>query len=179
MERRRRARNRRQQSQRVVPTERQTAVMPGGGVKQTVSHAWRTGLGYGLMLAACIGLLLLVPTYGETLTAPAPAHAESPAAAAPKAGPALLHVLIALVAVIALGRLLAWLFARVSQPPVIGEVVAGILLGPSLIGADASAWVLPPSVAPPLGVIAQLGVILYMFLVGLELNPALLRAQAH
>ena len=72
------------------------------------------------------------------------------------------------------------LSACLSQPPVIGEVVAGILLGPSLLGPAVSALVLPPAVAPFLGVIAQLGVVLYMFLIGLELNPALLahRAQA-
>ena len=64
----------------------------------------------------------------------------------------------------------------------IGEVIAGILLGPSLLGRVApgvAAYVLPPSVAPFLGVIAQLGVILYMFLVGLELNAGLLRERAH
>ena len=65
----------------------------------------------------------------------------------------------------------------------IGEVIAGILLGPSLLGRDRSRgvylFILPPSVAPFLGVIAQLGVILYMFLVGLELNAELLRGQVH
>jgi Kef-type K+ transport system membrane component KefB len=88
------------------------------------------------------------------------------------------HVLLALAAVIVMGRALGWLFARAGQPPVIGEVVAGILLGPSLIGRAASAWVLPSAVAPSLGVIAQLGVVLYMFLVGLELNAAHLRRHA-
>ncbi|WP_343426024.1 cation:proton antiporter [Candidatus Amarolinea dominans] len=70
--------------------------------------------------------------------------------------------------------MLARLFARLGQPAVIGEVVAGILLGPSLLGT-LSALILPPSVGPYLGVIAQLGVVLYMFLVGLELNPARLK----
>ena len=63
----------------------------------------------------------------------------------------------------------------------IGEVVAGILLGPSFLGQvwpEAAEFVLPPNVAPFLGVIAQLGVILYMFLVGLELNPQVLRRRA-
>src|SRR5581483_7239707 len=91
---------------------------------------------------------------------------------------ALPRVLLALVAVIVTGRLLARLFARVHQPPVIGEVVAGILLGPSLIGHEASAWILPPAVAPYLGVLAQPGAVLYMFLVGLELNASRLRAHA-
>lgn len=82
----------------------------------------------------------------------------------------LLDVLMALTAVIVVGQLLARLFAYVGQPPVIGEVAAGILLGPSLLGPQISAWVLPPAAAPYLGVIAQFGVILYMFVVGLELD---------
>ena len=90
----------------------------------------------------------------------------------------LLQVLIALTAVIVIGQLLSRLLARFGQPPVIGEVLAGILLGPSILGTAWSAAVLPPTVAPYLGVIAQLGVILYMFLVGLELQFGELRRQA-
>src|SRR5688572_27108417 len=91
----------------------------------------------------------------------------------------LAQVLLALAAVILLGRLLAALLQRVGQPPVIGEVLAGILLGPSLFGwfgFDASP-LLPSEVAPYLSIIAQLGVILYMFLVGLEFNPGQLRSH--
>jgi Kef-type K+ transport system membrane component KefB len=96
---------------------------------------------------------------------------------------ALVHVLIALAAVLILGRLLSILFRYVGQPPVIGEVVAGIILGPSFIGhiwvdPEGASFLMPPSVAPYLGVLAQLGVIVYMFLVGLELNLGALRAQA-
>src|ERR1700722_18314967 len=91
---------------------------------------------------------------------------------------ALTHVLIALVAVLFTGRVLARLFAYVGQPPVIGEVVAGILLGPSLLGKETSALILPPGVGPYLGVLAQLGVILYMFHVGLELNLSMLGRNA-
>jgi Kef-type K+ transport system membrane component KefB len=71
--------------------------------------------------------------------------------------------------------------ALLGQPPVLGEVVAGILLGPSLLGRlapETAAFVLPPAVAPFLQVIAQLDVILYMFLVGLELNAGMLRGRA-
>ena len=70
-------------------------------------------------------------------------------------------------------RVVGLLFARLHQPAVIGEVVGGILLGPSLLGRvspEAAALLLPAEAAPFLGVIAQLGVILYMFLVGLELD---------
>jgi Kef-type K+ transport system membrane component KefB len=87
----------------------------------------------------------------------------------------LFHLLLALAAVIALGRALGALFRRLGQPPVIGEVVAGILLGPTLLGRifpEGEAFLLPAAVSPLLGALAQLGVILYMFLVGLELNAA-------
>ena len=74
------------------------------------------------------------------------------------------------------------LFKHIGQPPVIGEVIGGILLGPSFLGLisrGAYLFVLPPVVAPYLGVIAQFGVVIYMFLVGLELNSDLLRNRIH
>jgi Kef-type K+ transport system membrane component KefB len=133
---------------------------------------------YGLMIVAAVGLFLVIRARGETLTAPpSDAGARSqPAGAQGKDD--LRHVLVALAAILAAGQLVGRVFVRLGQPPVIGQVVAGILLGPSLLGAETSALVLPPSVAPSLGVVAQLGVVLYMFLVGLELNPAVLRSQA-
>lgn len=93
------------------------------------------------------------------------------------APPAVLgHVLLALAAIVAVGHGLGRLFARLGQPPVIGQVVAGIVLGPSVLGA-ASMWILPPDAAPYLGIVAQLGVVLYMFTVGLELDLGALRAR--
>ena len=62
----------------------------------------------------------------------------------------------------------------------IGEVVAGILLGPSLLGHIAPvayAFILPPSVAPSLGLLSQLGVVLYMFLVGVELDTTMFKSR--
>lgn len=142
----------------------------------------RTAVVYGLMLVAAVGIFFWIRAHGETLTAGAPppeAVAGAGSGAPSAASDALFHVLVALAAVILVGRLLARLFAFIHQPPVIGEVVAGILLGPSLLGETASAWILPASVAPFLGVIAQVGIILYMFLVGLELDGSALRERAH
>jgi Kef-type K+ transport system membrane component KefB len=78
------------------------------------------------------------------------------------------------------GRVIAAALSRLGQPAVIGEVLSGILLGPSLLGAvspAAEAFLFPASVRPPLGAIAQAGVVIYMFLVGLEFDAALLRRR--
>src|SRR5215207_5490892 len=146
------------------------------------ARPWLTVAAYAGLLAAAVAVFFLIRSHGETLTAPPPEPGTAAGVgSATGKGHALFHVLLALAAVIALGRLLGGLFTYIGQPPVIGEVVAGILLGPSLLGRvapEAYAFLLPPSVGPFLGVVAQLGVILYMFLVGLELNPALLRGRA-
>jgi Kef-type K+ transport system membrane component KefB len=93
----------------------------------------------------------------------------------------LLSVLLALTVIMVTARLVGAVFARLDQPAVIGEVVGGIMLGPSLLGRiwpDGAAALLPADSAPFLGVISQLGVILYMFLVGLELDLHVLRSRA-
>lgn len=92
------------------------------------------------------------------------------AATGAPAADVLLHVLLTLAAILVVGRVLGRLLARVGQPPVIGEIVAGIVLGPSVLGAAFAGRLLPPEAAPALGIVAQLGVVLYMFLVGLELD---------
>ena len=92
----------------------------------------------------------------------------------------LLSVLVALTVIMVTARVVGSLFKRLHQPAVIGEVVGGILLGPSLLGRlspETAAVLLPSEAAPFLGVIAQLGVILYMFMVGLELDLAVLRSR--
>jgi Kef-type K+ transport system membrane component KefB len=92
----------------------------------------------------------------------------------------LLSVLVALTVIMVTARLVGALFARVYQPAVIGEVVGGILLGPSLLGRvwpEGAAMLFPAESGPFLGVLAQLGVILYMFLVGLELDLRVLRSR--
>jgi len=67
----------------------------------------------------------------------------------------LLSVLLALTVIIITARLMGLLFSKLDQPAVIGEVVGGILLGPSLLGHFApgiQAWLLPAEAAPILGV---------------------------
>jgi Kef-type K+ transport system membrane component KefB len=141
------------------------------------------GAAYVGMVLGGVALFLLVRRYGETLSAPPPAAVASAAPAATNVAPdAVLHLLLALAAVVVIGRLLGFALRAVGQPPVIGEVVAGILLGPSLLGRVApelASYILPASVAPFLNIVAQLGVVAYMFLVGLELNVDVVRERAH
>jgi len=92
----------------------------------------------------------------------------------------LAHFLLALIVIVVTARALGRLARYLGQPAIIGEVLAGILLGPSLLGRiapGASAYLLPAAVAPYLQIVAQIGVILFMFLVGLELDTSLLKKR--
>ena len=138
-----------------------------------------TAAGYGSMILIAGGLIFLILHHGENLVAPPSAAPNSAFNGTTANADIFLQVLVALTAVIVTGLVLAKCFTYLGQPAVIGEVIAGILLGPSLLGPKVSALILPPSAAPFLGVIAQLGVLLYMFTVGLELRASLIRHRVH
>lgn len=82
------------------------------------------------------------------------------------------------VLVIGASRLLALVLRPLGQPLVIAEVLAGIALGPSILGAlspDTMAMLFPANSMGVLGLVSQLGLVFFMFIIGLELEPALLR----
>jgi Kef-type K+ transport system membrane component KefB len=140
----------------------------------------RDTLIYFAMISVTIGLFLFIRLYGDSLAAPEAAGSARFGAATRSTPDTLLHVLLALAVVIVAARGTGAIFRRLHQPPVIGEVLAGIMLGPSLLGRFApgvSAFLLPSAVAPYIGVMSQVGVILYLFVVGLELDTSLLRQR--
>ncbi|HEU4417661.1 MAG TPA: cation:proton antiporter, partial [Planctomycetota bacterium] len=135
----------------------------------------------GLLLAA-IAAFVGVSELGNLVAAPPPDPGAPTFGAPPReaAEQPLPHVLLALVVVILAARATGALFRLFGQPPVIGEMLAGILLGPSAFGhlaPTASAFLFPASIAPMLNIIAQVGVVLFLFLVGLELDTSVLKKR--
>jgi Kef-type K+ transport system membrane component KefB len=90
------------------------------------------------------------------------------------------HIFLQLTVIIAACRVCGMLMRRIGQPPVIGEMVAGVLLGPSLLGAvapDLAASLFRESDRPVLFALAQIGLTFYMFAIGLEFRTDLLRTN--
>jgi Kef-type K+ transport system membrane component KefB len=93
----------------------------------------------------------------------------------------LSHLFLQLLVILAASRLMGLLFTKMGQPAVVGEMAAGILLGPSLFGMLApgiSALVFPVNSLDALKLLAQVGVCLFMFSVGMELDVRQARRKA-
>jgi Kef-type K+ transport system membrane component KefB len=150
-------------------------------VEHTRSRAG-IAVGYLVMVALAVATYLFIRSMGVGLVAGVPAVAREAKTGVLATEP-LAHVLLSLAAVTLAARGTGVLFKRfLGQPPVIGETFAGLALGPSLLGAIApavQAQVLPAASAPFIGMIAKVGVVLFMYLVGLELDLKTLRKSSH
>jgi Kef-type K+ transport system membrane component KefB len=82
-----------------------------------------------------------------------------------------------LAIIILLARLLGMAAKRLGQPPVIGEIIAGILLGPTLFDGKITATLFPMTLRQPLSALATLGVVMFMFAVGYLLDLRLIRGR--
>jgi Kef-type K+ transport system membrane component KefB len=142
----------------------------------------RTAIAYALMIGGAVAAFAWICHLGAGLPAATPAAPPSAGLASGPRPDLLPRLLLALLAVIATARVMAALFQRLHQPPVIGEVIAGIVLGPSLLGRvapEVAAFVFPAAVVPHIGMLSQVGVILFMFLVGVHLDTGLLGQRRH
>lgn len=91
-------------------------------------------------------------------------------------------LLAQIVTIILVARLFGWICIKIKQPSVIGEMIAGIVLGPSLVGMyfpEFSAFLFPKESLGNLQFLSQIGLILFMYIVGMELDLSVLRKKAH
>lgn len=94
-----------------------------------------------------------------------------------------LAILLAqIVTIIIVARFFGWVFKKIGQPTVIGEIIAGIVLGPSLLGIyfpEFSATLFPVASLGNLKFLSQIGLILFMFVIGMELDLKVLKNKAN
>jgi Kef-type K+ transport system membrane component KefB/nucleotide-binding universal stress UspA family protein len=97
-----------------------------------------------------------------------------------EAGSLFAAFFVAVAVVMLVARLFGMAAVRIGQPRVMGEVLAGIVLGPTVVGAlwpGLESAIFPSDLIPYLGVVAQLGLIFYMFLVGLEVDLSQIKGR--
>ncbi|MBB4036878.1 Kef-type K+ transport system membrane component KefB [Dysgonomonas hofstadii] len=90
----------------------------------------------------------------------------------------LLQIVVILLAV----RLFGWICQKIGQPTVVGEILAGVVLGPSLLGLyfpQASEFLFPDSSLDNIKFLSHIGLILFMFIVGMELNLKTIKSKAN
>ncbi len=94
----------------------------------------------------------------------------------------ILTLLIQISVIIIISRITGLIFRKIQQPNVVSEMVAGIILGPSLLGwlfPGVFTFIFPAESLKFLNTLSQIGLLLFMFIVGLEIDPKLLKGRGH
>lgn len=131
-------------------------------------------------VAGVYSLMVVVPVVLTVALLTGDGNGRDASASAAAGGHPLAQLLLALAIVVAACKMAGWLARRAGQPAVVGEIAAGIVLGPSVLGAvwpTGAAALFTPELMPRLDTLAQVGVVLFVFLAGLELNTKLMRGR--
>jgi Kef-type K+ transport system membrane component KefB len=91
-------------------------------------------------------------------------------------------LILQIISIIAISRVFGFIFNKIGQPTVIGEIIAGIVLGPSVVGLffpEVSFFLFPKESLPNLQFLSQVGLMLFMFVIGMELDLKILKNKAH
>lgn len=86
-----------------------------------------------------------------------------------------------IISIIFFGKLFGYFFKKIGQPTVIAEIIAGIVLGPSIVGMlfpDVSSFLFPKDSLKTLQFLSQIGLMMFMFIIGMELNIKVLKNKA-
>jgi Kef-type K+ transport system membrane component KefB len=89
-------------------------------------------------------------------------------------------LLLQMIAILLIARIFGWIFIKMKQPSVIGEIVAGIVLGPSILARffpEVSAFLFSPETLGNITILSQIGLILFMFVIGMELDISEVRKK--
>ena len=143
----------------------------------------RLSLFYVLTLLVVGAAIVGVIERGSSLPVPQPSVTATPGHQPPTGGPVEgpSQLFLQLLVIIVAARLLGVIFTRLKQPAVVGEMAAGILLGPSLFGwlaPSAFAFVFPESTLATLRLLSQVGVCLFLFAVGMDVDVAHVQRRA-
>lgn len=158
---------------RLAGPRRRSAAPPPSRVRQV----------YALLVLVPAALVVLVLRLGGTnsgTNSGAGGTAGGGAGTTHSASATFAALLLALPVILLVCHLTARLFRRMAQPPVVGEIAAGVLLGPSLLGL---VWpsgyhhLFPAELTAPINTLAQLGLICFMFMVGYELDLGAVRGR--
>lgn len=90
-------------------------------------------------------------------------------------------LLLQIIVIVAFARMMGYVFRKIGQPAVIGEIIAGIILGPSILGMylpEVSQFLFPPASLVNIQFLSQIGLILFMYVIGMELEVSAIRKQA-
>ncbi|MFD7003202.1 cation:proton antiporter [Streptomyces mirabilis] len=156
-----------------------SAPTPPSTPERSTHRRWTAAVALTAVLPLAVIVLVAVIADGTVLSAPT-------TAGRPEAGTGLRlgstgHFFLAAAVVVAAAHFGGALLKRLGQPGVIGEICAGLALGPSLLGnlaPDVMEWLFPHSVLGPINGLAQIGLVLFMFGVGQELAGIRLRGAA-